>query len=64
VLQREAGPTEIAAPPSAVPVSGAGPLPSLETLVERIPPPLRAALDEHVRARFVRVRRLKPGELR
>jgi hypothetical protein len=52
-------------PPAERPTAdGSNPLPSLESLIDRIPPPLRAALDEHVRARFVRVRRLRRGELR
>ncbi|MFT3828515.1 MAG: hypothetical protein QM691_02300 [Opitutaceae bacterium] len=42
----------------------AGKLPSLDRLLAQLPAPTRAAIDEHLRARFVRVRRLDPGELR
>ncbi len=41
-----------------------GKLPSLDSLLSRLPAPTRNAIDEHLRARFVRVRRLNPGELR
>jgi hypothetical protein len=50
-------------PPPARARSGSGPLPSLDSLVSRIPAPTRSALDERLRARFVRVRKLKPGEM-
>ena len=53
----------VTAPPVRAP-GGSGPLPSLDSLVSRIPTPTRSALDERLRARFVRVRKLKPGELR
>lgn len=36
----------------------AGPLPPIEKMVERIPPPLRELLDDLFRARFVRVTRI------
>lgn len=49
---------------AAPPARPAGALPSLDSLLSRIPPPTRSALDEHLRARFVRVRKLKPGEMR
>ncbi len=39
-------------------------LPSLDSLVAKISPETRQALDEHLRARFMRVRKLNPGELR
>lgn len=51
-------------PPPARAPGAAGPLPSLDSLVSRIPAPTRSALDEQLRARFVRVRKLKPGELK
>lgn len=51
-------------PPPARAPSGSGPLPSLDSLVSRISAPTRSALDEQLRARFVRVRKLKPGEIR
>jgi hypothetical protein len=41
-----------------------GPLPSLDSLVSRIPALTRSSLDERLRARFVRVRKLKPGEMK
>jgi hypothetical protein len=41
-----------------------GPLPSLDSLVSRIPAPTRSSLDDRLRARFVRVRKLKPGEMK
>jgi hypothetical protein len=40
------------------------PLPALETLVARLPAETRGQLDELFRARFVKVRLLRPGELR
>lgn len=40
------------------------PLPPLDSLVARVPGETQAQLDELFRARFVRVRRLQPGELR
>lgn len=49
---------------AAPPAPPAGKLPSLDSLVSRIPAATRSALDEHLRARFMRVRKLKPGELR
>jgi len=54
----------VAAPGRGAPAASGSPLPSLDRLVSRIPAPTRSALDEHLRARFVRVRKLKPGELR
>ena len=39
-------------------------LPSLDSLLARVPAATRSAIDEHLRARFVRVRKLNPGELR
>jgi hypothetical protein len=39
-------------------------LPTLDSLVAKIPQATRTALDEHLRARFMRVRKLRPGELR
>jgi DNA polymerase III gamma/tau subunit len=62
-LISQEGPGAAATAPVAMPENRAT-LPSLESLVSRIPQPLREALDEQVRARFVRVRRLRPGELR
>ena len=50
----------VVAPPARPP----GALPSLDSLLSRIPPPTRSALDEQLRARFVRVRKLKLGEMR
>ena len=41
-----------------------GRLPSLDSLVAKIPEATRRGLDEHLRARFMRVRKLNPGELR
>lgn len=60
------GSDEEMAMPVAVPrpVPAAGKLPTLDSLIARIPPATRSALDEHLRARFMRVRKLKPGELR
>lgn len=49
--------------PKAGPVDHTPPEP-LETLVARIPAATRAALDEQLRARFMRVRRLREGELK
>lgn len=51
------------APPGAVTESG-GALPTLDSLIAKIPKETRTALDEQLRARFVRVKRLKPGELK
>ncbi len=51
-------------PVAAAPTPTARKLPSLDSLVSRIPAATRTALDEHLRARFMRVRKLKPGELR
>ncbi len=55
--------------PAPMPVAPtAGPaswkLPTLDSLVAKIPAATRTALDERLRARFMRVRKLKPGELR
>jgi len=52
------------AAPAARNTSNGGKLPSLESLVAKIPDATRRGLDEHLRARFMRVRKLKPGELR
>jgi DNA topoisomerase VI subunit B len=46
------------------PTSASGKLPSLDSLLSRMPTTTRSAIDEHLRARFVRVRKLSPGELR
>lgn len=51
------------APPGAA-TEGGGALPTLDSLIGKIPKETRTALDEQLRARFVRVKRLKPGELR
>lgn len=51
------------APPGAATENTAA-LPRLDALIARISPATRAALDEHLRARFVRVKKLKPGELK
>jgi len=53
-------------PPSeaAARAPASGKLPSLDSLVARIPQATRTSLDERLRARFMRVRKLKPGELR
>ena len=53
-------------PVAAAPAAGAshGRLPTLDSLVAKIPQATRTALDEHLHARFMRVRKLKPGELR
>ena len=51
------------APPGAA-TEGGGALPSLDSLIGKIPKETRIALDEQLRARFVRVKRLKPGQLR
>ncbi len=51
-------------PTAAAPAAPTRKLPSLDSLVSRIPAATRSALDEHLRARFMRVRKLKPGELR
>ena len=55
-------------PPPGEPVgrapSAGGRLPSLDSLVTKIPEATRRGLDEHLHARFMRVRKLKPGELR
>jgi hypothetical protein len=49
----------VAAPAVEAIVSDAGPpLPALDLLVERIPAEVRAALDEHFRAKFTSVRRI------
>ncbi|MCW5547672.1 MAG: hypothetical protein KIT44_01785 [Opitutaceae bacterium] len=40
-----------------------GPLPPLETLLPRIPPAVREALDEHFRAKFVKVQRVPRAAL-
>jgi hypothetical protein len=40
------------------------PLPALETLVKRIPPEVREALDELFRVKFVRVQRLPASSLK
>ena len=53
-----------AAATSARSASAGGKVPSLDSLVSRIPEATRRGLDEHLRARFMRVRKLKPGELR
>lgn len=50
------------APPP--PVAPAKRLPPLDSLLARMAPATRHAIDEHLRARFVRVRRLNPGDLR
>jgi hypothetical protein len=53
--------------PAVVPrpaAPGSTRLPTLDSLVAKIPPATRSALDEHLRARFMRVRKLRPGELR
>ena len=49
---------------SAARAPASGKLPSLDSLMAKIPEPTRRGLDEHLRARFMRVRKLKPGELR
>lgn len=50
-----AGPEEAPEPP--------GPLPPLETLLPRIPPAVREALDEYFRAKFVKVQRVPKAAL-
>ncbi len=57
---------DLPAPMPVAPASGPAPgkLPTLDSLVAKIPAATRTALDEHLRARFMRVRKLKPGELR
>jgi hypothetical protein len=45
-------------PPEAVEETESQPLPKLADLVPRIPPPVREALDDLFRARFVRVARV------
>jgi hypothetical protein len=45
---------------SPSPAAAGPPLPSLDSLVQRIPAEVRAALDEHFRAKFVSVRRVPP----
>lgn len=62
MLDEDDMPAVVATP--ARPAGPSGPLPSLDSLVSRIPPPLRSTLDECLRVRFVRVRKLKPGEMR
>ena len=57
-------PDGAAAAPAARNASAGGKLTSLDSLVTRIPEATRRGLDEHLRARFMRVRKLKPGELR
>lgn len=52
------------AAPTARSAATGGKLPSLDSLVSKIPQATRTALDERLRARFMRVRKLKPGELR
>ena len=52
------------AAPAARTSAAGGKLPSLDSLVSKIPQATRTALDERLRARFMRVRKLKPGELR
>ncbi len=52
----------VVAPPT--PRAAPSRLPSLDSLVAKIPAETRRALDEHLRARFMRVRKLNPGELR
>ncbi len=37
--------------------------PTLDSLVSRVSPATRSALDEQLRARFMRVRQIQPGEL-
>lgn len=39
-------------------------LPPLDSLIGRMPAATRSAIDDHLRARFVRVRKLDRGELR
>lgn len=50
--------------PAAAPRAPAKKKPTLDSLISRIPPETRAALDEELRARFMRVRQIEPGELR
>jgi len=59
-----AGEDDMAAPAPARATGAAGPLPSLDSLVSRIPAPTRSSLDERLRAHFVRVRKLRPGEMK
>ena len=54
-----AGSSEDDEPPQAAPApQGDGPLPALDTLVSRVPEAVREAMDDLLRARFVRVRRI------
>ena len=46
------------APSEEVEEAEAGPLPPMEKMMERIPPPVREMLDDLFRARFVRVARI------
>ena len=59
LLARDARPEPVA--PPAFPI--AGNLPSLDTLVARLPAETRAALDELFRAKFSSVRRLRESDL-
>lgn len=48
-------------------VSGEGDgssLPSLDSLVQRVPDEAKKALDQHLRGKFVAVRRVDPEKLR
>ena len=57
----EEGPAIVVAPKELV---GAGPLPELSTLVNRIPPSVREILDDLFRARFSSVRRVPAKSLK
>jgi hypothetical protein len=61
LAEEDIGPPAVAVTPAP---AAAKKLPTLDSLVARISPATKTAFDEHLRARFVRVRRLNPGELR
>lgn len=62
-VSREIPPAESLATPAA-PGGKEGSLPDLETLVKRIPPEVREALDDLFRVKFVHVQRLPASTLK
>jgi hypothetical protein len=55
---RARGEAAVPVPPEAAEEAGAGPLPQLEALVQRVPAEVRELLDDLFRAKFTSVRRV------
>ncbi|MBL9214347.1 MAG: hypothetical protein JNG83_02605 [Opitutaceae bacterium] len=62
--QRLDGAVPVAAPAAGADEENGAPLPPMDELVNRIPAPVREAMEELFRARFVTVRRLPKSAMK